>query len=84
MSVIARAATLRLRAMVIVVRNARVNRFSRSGGKACAAGIFAIFGTARGARVYIPFIANLKLPFKFDRPYSPQQAGKRRWGLQAF
>jgi hypothetical protein len=68
MGVIARAVTLRLRAMVIVVRTARVNGLSRSGGKACATGIFAIFGTARGARVYIPFIANLKLPFKFDRP----------------
>ena len=32
----------RLRAMVIVVRNARVNRRSRSGEKACTAGTFAI------------------------------------------
>src|SRR5262249_14575737 len=32
------------------------------------------------ARVYRPFIAILKLPFKIARPYSPQQAGKRRSG----
>jgi hypothetical protein len=33
---------------------------------------------APAARVYMPFIAILKLPFKIVRPYSPQQAGKRQ------
>jgi uncharacterized protein len=47
---------------------------------------FLLFGTRpRDRRVYIPFIANLKLSFKFDGSYSPQQqTGKRRWGRQRF
>jgi hypothetical protein len=57
-----------LAAMVFVPRNRRVNRFSRLPIHACAAGTFAIFPQAREAHVYIPFIANLKLSFKFDRP----------------
>ena len=43
-------------AMVIVLRNRRVNRISR------------LVTRRHNARVYTPFIANLKLPFKFDRP----------------
>src|SRR5712671_1678243 len=33
---------------------------------------------SRRERVYTPFIAILKLPFKFYRSWSSQQAGKRR------
>jgi hypothetical protein len=35
-------------------------------------------GNPRRERVYTPFIAILKLPFKFYRSWSSQQAGKRR------
>src|SRR6267378_7088917 len=35
-------------------------------------------GNRRRERVYTPFIAILKLPFKFYRSWSSQQAGKRR------
>jgi hypothetical protein len=54
-------------AMVIVVRNGRVNRTSRILTSCCGIAIFAISSLPRGARVYTPFIAIFKLPFKFDR-----------------
>jgi len=43
-----------------------------------AQALLRFLGKAPAARVYVPFIAILKLPFKIARPYSPQQAGKRR------
>ena len=54
-------------AMVIVVRNGRVNRTSRIGTCPCSTATSAISPLPRAARVYIPFIANLKPNFKFDR-----------------
>ena len=55
-------------AMVIVVRSRTVNRTSRLATYPCNTGTSAIsLPVERAARVYIPFIANLKLPFKFDR-----------------
>jgi hypothetical protein len=56
-----------LRTMVIVVPTATVNRTSTLQISHCAAGISRIPGTGRGRRVYTPFIAILKLPFKFAR-----------------
>ena len=55
-------------AMVIVPPNGRVNRISPIGTSCCAAVVSAIPRRAAPWRVYTPFIANLKLPFKFDRP----------------
>jgi len=54
-------------AMVIVLPNGRVNRTSRIAIYRCGTGISAISRLPRATRVYIPFIANLKLNFKFDR-----------------
>jgi hypothetical protein len=45
------------------------------------AGFLALTGLVTGDFVQIPFIAMLKLLFKFDRHSSIQQAGKRRLGL---
>jgi hypothetical protein len=60
-------ATRRLSAMVIVLRNRTVNQIQRLRGKPNKQGIAGFRGRSPHARVYIPFIANLKLPFKFDR-----------------
>jgi len=53
--------------MVIVVPSGTVNRTSRSLTYRCETDTSAISRSVRSARVYIPFIAILKLPFKFDR-----------------
>jgi hypothetical protein len=39
--------------------------------------LFAFVPRAAGGRVYVCFIAMLKLPFKFARHHRLQQAGKR-------
>ena len=54
-------------AMVIVLRNRRVNRTSRILTCCCGTGTSAISCRRCRARVYTPFIAIFKLPFKFDR-----------------
>jgi hypothetical protein len=61
------ASRRRLRTMVIVLPTATVNRTSRLPINHCAAGTSRIAGTGRAKRVYTPFIAILKLPFKFGR-----------------
>jgi hypothetical protein len=53
--------------MVIVSPSRRVNRILRTLENARETGVSAIPSRWRPARVYIPFIAILKLPFKFDR-----------------
>jgi hypothetical protein len=53
--------------MVIALPNGRVNRIPRSGENRCKTGIPRFRHHPRRARVHIRFIANLKLPFKFDR-----------------
>src|SRR5258708_35317773 len=53
--------------MVIVSRSQRVNRIPHINGNARETSVFGIPGRWRPWRVYIPFIAILKLPFKFDR-----------------
>ncbi|MDB5584006.1 MAG: hypothetical protein JWR80_9182 [Bradyrhizobium sp.] len=53
--------------MVIVSRNRRVNRIWRSCGNPHLTSASAIHRRAAPNRVYDPFIAILKLPFKFDR-----------------
>jgi hypothetical protein len=54
-------------AMVIVLPSGRVNRTSRIPTCCCGTVLSAISYLPRPARVYTPFIANLKLNFKFDR-----------------
>jgi hypothetical protein len=55
-------------AMVIVWRNATVNEIPRISENPDNKSISAFPRRLRPKRVYIPFIAILKLPFKFDRP----------------
>jgi hypothetical protein len=52
--------------MVIISRNARVNRIHRAA-KTAARRPFPYSARHAPTRVYEPFIAMLKLPFKFDR-----------------
>jgi hypothetical protein len=55
-------------AMVIVVRNGRVNRSSQIATYRCGSATSAVPHLPRRAHVYTPFIAIFKLPFKFDGP----------------
>jgi hypothetical protein len=64
--------------MVIVLRNGRVTEFRDPVTMRVKQALLRFHGNPRRARVYIPFIAILKLPFKFYRSWSSQQAGKRR------
>src|ERR1700730_8607331 len=64
--------------MVIVSQKRRVNRIPRVDESAGEISLFAISGGAALARVYVRFIATLKLSFKFDRSWSSRQAGGRR------
>jgi hypothetical protein len=50
------------------LRNRGVNRISRLQVMAVAQAFLRFRGRRPDAHIYIPFIANLKLPFKFDRP----------------
>jgi len=53
--------------MVIVAPSRTVNRTSRLGFPAVPQAFLRFRVRRHGAHIYIPFIANLKLPFKFDR-----------------
>jgi hypothetical protein len=53
--------------MVIVLRNGKVNRIRPLASNPCETSAFAIHGGLRRQRIYVPFIAMIKLPFKFDR-----------------
>lgn len=53
--------------MVIVAPSRTVNRTSRLGFPAVPQAVLRFRVRRHGAHIYIPFIANLKLPFKFDR-----------------
>jgi hypothetical protein len=53
--------------MVIVLRNGKVNRIRPLASNPRETSAFAIHGCLRRQRIYVPFIAMIKLPFKFDR-----------------
>jgi hypothetical protein len=53
--------------MVIVSPNGTVNQIPKISSNPCKTATFAISPDERRARVYVGFIAMLKLLFKFDR-----------------
>jgi len=61
-------------------QNPAVNRIWRIAKVPANQGLFEFYTRVPRARVYVCFIAILKLPFKFARHHRlQQQAGKRRW-----
>jgi hypothetical protein len=70
--------------MVIVSRNATVNQLPGARRNPHGTGTSAISPPLARIGVYAAFIAIFKLPFKFDRSWSSQQAGKRRGTNGAF
>jgi hypothetical protein len=53
--------------MVIASRNGTVNQIPKTCSNACKTAVSAIFQFRMRSRVYVAFIAMLKLLFKFDR-----------------